>query len=481
MPQSQPNILFITADQHRWDTLGCAGHPCVRTPHLDRLAYEGVRFENAYSDCPVCIPARTTMITGVKSSTYGCPEYADKFRIQRAPDAFLGSLMTQAGYQTALVGKRHWHTDTSFKAGFETVIPIERCKREQQLHVRRDGYVFGVGANELHPTLSPIPPELYGTDWIVDHCIEYVRERQKNRPFFLWSSFVDPHPPFAIHEPFYSMYDHSPIPAPAIGTWEDAETCPVAQFNHRTAYNSKPMGWDELRKARGVYYGMITNIDHQLGRLFGYLQLHGLWDDLWVIYTTDHGEHLGDHYDIAKSSFYNSAARLPFLIRPPRALQRAHTGAASAALIELADLLPTFCRLAGIAAPEDVEGRDLVPLVMGEQRAVRDRLCGAIDAQHMVHDGRHKYLYFVKDGREQLFDHAADSNDLNDIAPALPEKVREMRQHLIERLHAINSPDLENGTLRNTGEAVKDTQAVRRRNSLGWTSAGRSLEWGGGV
>lgn len=481
MTEPKPSILFITSDQHRGDSLGCAGHPCVRTPHLDRLAYEGVRFKNAYSDCPICIPARTTMITGLKSSTYGCTHYGADFRIERSRDLFLGSLLTQAGYQTALVGKRHWHTDGSFRAGFETVVPVERGLREQQIRAGRDGWAFGMGANELHPTLSPTPPSLYSTDWIVDRCIETVRERERGQPLFLWCSLIDPHPPLAIHEPYYSMYDQSPIPQPAIGTWEDAADCPVEQFNHRTAYNAKPMGWDELRKARGVYYGMITNLDHQLGRLFGCLQVQGLWDDLWVVYTSDHGEHLGDHYDIAKSSFCNSAARVPLLIRPPRNRQAARGGTTSDALVELADLLPMFCELAGAATPADVDGRSLLGLVEGDDRPVRDTLFGAIDGQHMVHDGRFKYIYFVTDGREQLFDHGADPDDLHDLSRAEPQRVAAMRARLVERLRAIRSPHLSGGSLRNDGVTRRDGQAVRRWNCLGWQSMGRSLEWGGPV
>jgi len=473
---NQPNVILITSDQHRWDSLGCADHPCVRTPHLDQLAFEGVRFANAYSDCPVCIPARTTLITGVKSSTYGCPYYGDQFRLERDRSQFLGSLMTAAGYQTALVGKRHWHTAEEFRAGFETVIPTERCNRQQLLHLGRDGWPFGTGANELSPTLSPLPPELHNTDWIVDRCIELIRERETDQPFFLWCSMDDPHPPLAVHEPYYSMYDNSPIPDAAIGTWEDSSDCPSQQFGHRTAYNSKPMGADELRKARAVYYGMITNIDHQLGRLFGYLMNQGLWDDVWIIYTTDHGEHLGDHYDIAKSSFYNSAARLPFIVRPPRSLQSEDGGWVSDALVELADLLPTFCKLAGTDVPDDVEGVDLSALIAGDSPAVREQLFGAIDDQHMVHDGAYKYLYFTADGQEQLFDHNADPNDLTNIAANKPEIVAGLRQALIDRLQAIGSSDVVKGELRNDGHTDKNARQLRRYNPLGWGGMGQTLE-----
>jgi arylsulfatase len=473
---SQPNIVFITSDQHRWDSMGCVEHPCVRTPHLDQLAYEGVRFDNAYADAPVCIPARTTMITGIRSSTYGMPHYADEHRLEHDRDKFLGSLMTQAGYQTALVGKRHWHTDEDFRAGFETVIPMERLERLQQLHLGREGAVFSTGANELAPTLSHLPPELYSTDWLVDRCIEIIRERQKDQPLFLWCSMVDPHPPLAIHEPYYSMYDHSPIPEPAIGDWEDADDCPVQQFGHRRAYNAGPVGDDELRKARGVYYGMITNMDHQLGRLFGCLMNEGMWEDTWIVYTTDHGEHLGDHYDIAKSSFQNSAARLPFIVRPPRALQDPAGGWVSDALVELADLLPTFCGIAGVDAPDDVEGLDLSAHMLGGPAPARELLFGAIDNQHMVHDGEHKYLYFTSDGCEQLFDHANDPNDLRNIAKEHPEKVATLRAGLVERLKSIDSPDLVDGKLRNDGITEKSVREGRRWNPSGWGAMGRTLD-----
>ncbi len=120
--RGKPNVLFVTSDQHRADTLGCAGHPCVRTPHLDKLAQMGIRFDRAYADCPVCIPARTTLVTGIQAHVYGKPDYAIDYRIERRRELFLGSLLTQAGYQTQIMGKTHWHTEPSFRGGFEGVV-----------------------------------------------------------------------------------------------------------------------------------------------------------------------------------------------------------------------------------------------------------------------------------------------------------------------------------------------------------------------
>ncbi len=138
--------------------MGCAGHACVRTPHLDQLAYEGVRFDQCFSDCPVCIPARTTLITGIQAHRYGSPSYNAGFRIPRERKKFLGSLITAAGYQTCILGKRHWHTDPSFRAGFESHVPnhdektgrLTRLDRERIREVGRRHGTTGLGANEIH-------------------------------------------------------------------------------------------------------------------------------------------------------------------------------------------------------------------------------------------------------------------------------------------------------------------------------------------
>jgi arylsulfatase A-like enzyme len=474
MSDPRPNILLITADQHRGDCLGCAGHPCVRTPHLDRLAYAGVRFANAYSDCPICIPARTTMISGLKSSTYGAPGYCADFRLDRPRRDLLGGLLTEAGYQTALVGKRHWHLPPSHKAGFETVIPIERCKRQQNLASGRDGQPHGLGANEVSPSRWTMPEGLYSTDWTTDRCLEWLRERETDRPFLLWASYVDPHPPFAIHEPYYSMYAHSPIPAPAIGDWVHGPTCPAEQVEHRTMYNPGPMGADELRQARAVYYGLITNLDHNLGRLFGMLMNLDLWQNTLVVYTCDHGEHLGDHLDLAKSSFCNAAARVPFLLRPPAAWNW-RPGQVSPALVELADLLPTLCTAAGARIPDDVEGHDLRPLGEGRS-AVRDLLFGQVDGRHLVHDGTWKWIYHVMDGREQLF-RADDQDDLHDATAEQPEVCARLRQALIARLARLGHPHQRDGALLNQGRTARPLEVLRALDVSGLDFAARHLEF----
>lgn len=468
----RPNILLITSDQHRANCLGVAEHPCVSTPHLDRLAYEGVHFTRAYTNCPVCIPARTSMITGRDAHRNGKAAYAQDFRVERKHEEFLGSLITRAGYQSCLIGKTHWHTPPSYRAGFESVITQRRLFEERRsLQCRPNLRPEGIGFNEMHPTLSQFPPHLYSTDWTVDQCVRFIQHRDETVPFFLWASFTDPHPPLSIHEPYYSLYDNAPVPEPIQADWADGEECPVSFLSHKVSYNPGPMQPWEIRKMRSVYYGMITNIDHQLGRLFGCLQNNGTWDNTWVIYTTDHGEHLCDYGNIAKSSFLDRAARLPFIVRPPKA-HGAAKGTNCSSLVELSDLLPTLCEVAGTSSPTDISGRSLLPLVENPEARVRDALHGHIDDSHVYIEGKYKYLYFVADGAELVFDMENDPEEKKNLASDR-ELADSLRARFVAHLKSENHPDLSDGELLNKGQTRKDLAAYRAMNPAGWQPAGR--------
>jgi arylsulfatase A-like enzyme len=467
MPK-RPHILLITSDQHRADTLGCAAHPCVRTPHLDQLAYEGVRFDKAYVDCPICIPARTTLITGIQSHVYGMPSYAPNYRIERPREGFLGSLLTQAGYQTQLIGKTHWHTPGSFRAGFENIIGLGQLNKQRTRETKRGANLHGLGANELSPSDSLLPPHLHASDWIVDRCVEVLETREQEQPLFLWASFIAPHPPLCIHEPYYSMYDHSAIPEAVMPSWIDEPDCPLAQYEHRWAWNSGPLSPDELRKARAVYYGLVTNLDHQLGRLFGTMMKQGMWDDTLVIYSSDHGEMLGDLGDVGKMSFYEASARVPFIVRPPLEWQT-EPGRVQKSLIEWADVLPTLCEVARVEAPGDVTGRSILPLVRGEAERIRDTLHGQIDNSHMMHDGRYKYLYGAADGSEQLFDTDQDPHDEHPLHDA--ERMAALREAFAAHLRDEGHAHWQDGQVLNLGRDKAPRHRLRAQNPGGWRGA----------
>lgn len=467
-----PNILLVTSDQHRADALGCAGHPSVRTPHLDMLAAQGVRFRRAYADCPVCVPQRTTWVTGIQAHVYGMPSYSEQFRVDRPREAFLGSLLTRAGYQTHLVGKTHWHTDPTFRGGFESWTPFTELADEITRTTGRDGGVnySGLGYNELAPATSPLPPQLYSTDWAVDRALRFLRQRDRTQPFCLWVSFTDPHPPNVIHEPYYSMYDapDAEIPAPLDADWAADDRLPR---QWRLKRGSLPrLRAAELRKARGVYYGKITNLDHQLGRLFGQLQADGLWDHTWVIYLSDHGELLGDYGMYAKSCFLDASARVPLIVRAP-ARADAAAGVVHDALVGLDDLLPTLGEIAGAPAPAGITGRSWLPLLRGETDGGRANFHGHIDESHLWHDGRYKYLYFVDDGRELIFDTAAATPEAEELSGDATLRER-LRGELLAHLRAEGHAHATASGLLNRGLPRPTAAELARHEHCGWVATG---------
>ncbi len=449
----KPNIIFITSDQHRGDTMGCMGHPCIRTPHLDMLAKQGILFTNAYTDSPVCIPARTTMITGIQSHIYGESRYAAEYKIKRSREKFLGSLMTQAGYQTQLIGKSHWHTNPSFRAGFEGWTRLRSINREI---IKKRGYLgaqmHGIGGNEFTPALSDLPSELYTTNWLTDKCINFLEDREIEQPLFLWASYQCPHPPSVIHEPYYSMYDNENIPEPAQADWAEKDKGPYGFEMIRIGNAHEHMNKNTLKKARGVYYGMITNLDHQLGRLFSALRRNGLWENTIIIYTSDHGDMLGDYGTFFKSTFLEGAAHLPFIIRFPESMNMKRN-THSDSIIQLADLLPTFCDLADINPPDDITGKSLVPLFSHKKKKVRDDLHTQIGHQHMLFDGHYKYIYFAEDGRELLFDKSTDALDEHNLSDN-KSLVEPMRKRFIEHLKQEKNKDLVKGKLLNLNKKI---------------------------
>lgn len=471
----KPNIVLITDDQHRGDTLGYRGHPCVRTPHLDQLAFEGVSFANSYSTCPVCIPARTSLITGLEAHEYGCPRFGADFRIDRHRRDFLGSRVTAAGYQTCLVGKTHWHTHPTFRAGFETLIGLHRLAGDRMAHTGTPTDMTGVGGNEFHPVMNHLPPHLQSTQWTVDRSLEFLRYRDRTQPFFLWVSFLDPHPPISTIEPYYSMYDDEDIPEPVMPEWASEERAPYSVYRSRLAFNAKPMRPKELRKMRGVYYGMISYIDHQLGRLFGRLQLDGLWDDTLVIFSSDHGEKLGDFGDLCKSEFFESTARVPYIVKPPTSMD-GDRGVESDSLVELADLYPTICELAGAEMPDDVTAKSIVPILTGEAESIRQLLYGQINNSYMLHDGRHKYLYFADDGAELVFDVTHDRADHLDLS-ADEKLTSELRSRFMSHAESIGSDAVLDGTLRNEEQPKPTPETVRAQNPLAWEVSHWSMEY----
>lgn len=445
--QTRPNLLLITTDQQRHDTIRAGGSPHVRTPHLDWLCDTGVRFANCYCDSPVCVTSRSTLITGrhfYNQKPFGW------WGKDTAPDVrtTLPALLTAAGYQTRAVGKMHY-TPARSNWGWEHVEILQDYYRHMARHPEKGVPMdHGLGQNEMEPGLSTVAEEHSLTRWTVDRSLDFLETRDPRRPFCLYTSFSKPHPPFDPCASYWEMYRNATVPEPVYGDWSrDPEAIP-AGFLEPTWAGSGVDRFppDLLRDARRAYYALITQIDYNLGYLFARMRELELLENTLILFTSDHGEMLGDHHMGGKSVFLGPSSRVPLLVRPPKGMLDDRRGTVCDARATLADVMPTFLAAAGAAAPsgQTLDGGDLLALASDKASAPRRPFFGEYGGQHCVMDadGRLKYLYADAGGGELLFDLSDDPQETRDLVRAGTHEADRRRlrgmlaRHLAERGHA---------------------------------------------
>ena len=421
MSAHRPNFLLLMTDQQRGDALGIEGHPVLLTPTLDAIAHQGVRFRRAYSTCPVCIPARRSLLSGQFPKTHGMLGYREG--VDWEPEATLPGVLSAAGYQTYLAGRgMHQHPPRKRFGYAHMVVHQGRESDYDEWLARRQpegsGGYYGTGVthNDWTARAWHLPEAYHMTNWTVNTALDFLRKRDPSCPFVLTVSFLAPHPPLVPPAPYMERYLRLDLPAPAIGDW--AEPPADGGLGLGPAPGRVDLRGEALRAARAGYYGLINHVDDQLNRLLSpLLGLDGATArNTVVLFCSDHGEMLGDHYLWRKSLPYEASARVPFLVRAP-----AHMGLSSGATVDapvcLEDLMPTVLDLAGLDVPPSVEGRSLVPWLKGETPAWREHLhLECAPTHHALTDGRWKYVWWVADGREQFFDLAADPQECRDLA-----------------------------------------------------------------
>lgn len=436
-----PNILLLTTDQQRHDTIGPAAPEFLRTPHLDQLGREGVSFGSAYAECPICVPSRVSLMTGTSVTTHGMAGNGRTSDVM-GREGTLPSRLRALGYQTAAIGKMHFGPQRVRHGFDEMLLPADYYQEMSRQGHELQPMRHGLGQNELYPGMATVPEGLTLTSWIAERCVDYIRERRDpSVPFFLWCSFSKPHPPLDPPEPYYSMYRDSPIPEPVYGDWcEDGDRCPVAFDRLRQRWSLDLVPPEVIRAARAAYYGLVTQIDYNLGRVFAALQDVALFDDTLIVFTSDHGEYLGDHHTGAKTFFHEPSAHVPFVLRMPKSWDDRRHGATTDSVVSHADILPTLVAAAGGEPPADVDGQDLVALARGRLERPRRYLvgtAGASDAPEYlaITDGRWKYIWYPEGGTEQLFDLDVDPHELTDLATHSTHEpqLTELRQELISR------------------------------------------------
>ncbi len=407
-----PNILLITSDQQHWSALGAVS-PKIRTPCLDALASGGRRFDRAYCPNPTCTPSRASILTGLMPSQHGAWSLGTKLR-EDIPT--LPGLLGASGFFTALVGKAHFQPLAS-RPGYESIEcqptlrdldfwrgfhgpwygfeHVETARmhaaeshvgghyavwmEEQGLTNWRDYFEpwppDPVKAAELYRSRSwALPEELHYNRWMSDRTVAAM-EMAGDRPFFLWSSFHDPHPPYLVPEPWASMYDPADMEPGSLVPGEHEANAPhfrqATQVDDpafwREATRGEPIhgGWfqahdeDRLRRDMACYYGMTSFMDREIGRILAALEASGRADDTMVIFTSDHGHFLGHHGLTAKAiHMYEDLVRVPFIVRWPGWIA---AGGVSDSLQSLVDIAPTVLAACGQDIPAAMTGRNEVP------------------------------------------------------------------------------------------------------------------------
>jgi arylsulfatase A-like enzyme len=467
MAASKPNILFVTTDQQRHDAAGDAGPPFLRTPHFDHLCREGVRFMGARADCPICVPARVSIMTGKTVFGHGMDGNGQTTEVM-GRDATLPALLRACGYQTAAIGKMHFGPMRARHGFDEMLLPDDYYRAMRRSGEACQPMVHGLGQNELYPSMATVPEAMTLTSWIAEQCVSYIRDRRDPTcPFFLWASFSKPHPPLDPPEPYYSMYRGCPIPEPVFGDWSEDERCPVAFQRQRESWSCDLVPPEVIREARAAYYGLITQIDYNMGRIFAALQDQGLFRDTLIVYLSDHGEFLGDHHTGGKFTFHEASARVPFVLRLPQSWPDAVYGVEHPGLVTHADVLPTLLAAAGGAAPDDADGLDLAALARGETEGRAYLEATAMGGTYFaITDGRWKYIHYPEGGAEQFFDLQDDPLERRDraLAGAPPAEMAALRDELVARHRQRQSPWLEDGGLPRK-PARGDTTRERRNRS----------------
>ncbi|QHI69394.1 arylsulfatase [Tichowtungia aerotolerans] len=459
----RPNIIFILCDQMRGDCLGSDGNPVIQTPNLDRLAGQGTRFLHAYSAVPSCIPSRAILWSGQSQWHTGVLGMnRDDVIPCDFPHTLAGEL-TAAGYQTQLVGKGHFEPQRA-SMGFEQTVldesgrmPDSDFRQWFSLHapagVTPDDH--GVGWNSWHACAWHTDEALHPTSWTVSRSIEFLKEHDRGRPFFLNISFARPHSPYDPPARWFSCYERQELPDAFVGDWaqmhDDPETAKKEDAWRGT------MSPEQVHRARSGYYGSISFMDEQIGRLLEWMEreIPDELENTWFLFLSDHGDMLGDHNLWRKTYAYEGSARVPFLIAPPKKMQ-GDVRLVADEVVELRDVMPTVLGMAGVPVPSAVDGRSLIPLLNAPAEDWRTYIHGEHRAcyspeqeMHYVTDGRRKFIWLPRIQREQFFDLEADPGEYEDLIEGANRQgeIQRWRGYLIRELESRRCGWVKNGKL----------------------------------
>jgi arylsulfatase len=453
MPNEKPHVLLITTDHWSAPLLGEAQHPSILTPTLDTLARSGTRFTNAYSECPVCIPARRTLMTGTTPRTHGDRVFKTTEPMPNVPT--MAQTFRDAGYQAYAVGKLHVYPQRD-RIGFDDVLLDEEGRPhlgaidDYDLFLSDkghpgEGFAHGMSNNEYSFRPWHLPEECHTTTWATRQMSRMIQRRDPTKPGFWFLSFRHPHPPLVPLQSYLDLYRDIDIDAPHNSDWSRAfDELPYALKVNQGS--NAPLKGEEILRIRRAFYALCTQIDHQLRLVIGTLREEGLLDNTIICFTADHGDMLGNHGLWAKRLYYEHAANVPMILlggednRVPH-----HT--IDDRLVGWQDVMPTLLDLAGVDIPDTVEGQSMLS---EKRRHYLYGECGEnATACRMIREGRHKLIYYPVGNRCQLFDIENDPRELHDLAGAEShaDTLAHMSMHLMSNLYGGDDAWVQDGQL----------------------------------
>lgn len=438
MADERPNIVLFTTDQHRGDHLGMAGHPVVETPNVDSFLREGAYFPNAYTEIPSTTGARRVLHGGQASHACGLIGYSGTE--WHEPNT-LAQVLADAGYHCINVGWRNMHPRRKLYGFHHCIVHDLREGVDDYWDWLRENLgphaherTHGSDANGWLGRPWMYEERFHPTNWTVDVTIEQLEKRDPTRPFFMWCSHLRPHSPYDPPRFFWDMYIDRDLPAVPVGEWAGRHA--VSQPGLARCAWQGTLTPEQSRRARAGYMGCITHIDYQLGYLME--RIRGLGNTC-ILFTSDHGDMMGDHNLMRKCYAYEGSAKIPFAIKYPQGLDLP-TGRFEQ-VVGLQDVMPTLLDIAGVDVPSSVTGESVLGAVRGEPwrdvfHGEHSPCYGKEQAMHYLTDGKEKYIWFPCLGEEQLFDLQKDPQELHDLAsdPSQAECVVRWRKVLVKIL-----------------------------------------------
>jgi len=443
----QKNLLLITADHWPYSLLHSTGDNAIMTPTLDAIARDGVTFSSHYSTCPVCIPARRSLMTGLFPSSHGDRVYS--YRMKMPDVTTLAQAFRSGGYQAYAVGKLHVYPQRN-RIGFDDVVLEEEGRDEfgsmddYALYLGDYGhageeFLHGMGSNSYMTRPWHLEEKYHPTAWATREMCRMIARKDPTRPTFYYLSYIAPHPPLVPIKEYLEMYDSVEMPVSLMDDWSnDAEI--IRYFQEAALEYSE----NDINRAKKAFYAQCTYIDHQMRIVIGTLKEHGLLDDTIIAFTSDHGDSLFDHGIVGKRNFLEGSAHVPCIIggKP----LSSHRGERRENITCHEDLMPTLLTLCGLPVPSTVEGKDMFT---SDREYLYGEISEGLLSTRMVVGKKYKLIYYPAGNYFLLFDRINDNDEKHNIFTKQKDtgELKEMMDYLVKHLHGDDCNWLKAGKL----------------------------------